>query len=408
MKQAAFLSIALLTILSLSCERAAQITDAPPAAELTQVEKQIISADNSFGFKLFTRINEGWQKKNVFISPLSVSMALAMTLNGANGATYDSIRKTLELAELTPEEINASYKNIRTVLPQIDPKVLFEIANSIWYRMGFTVEQTFLDVNRTAFDAEITQADFSNPATLDAINGWVNVKTHGKITEIINSISNDAMMFLINAIYFKGTWTYEFDKSKTEAMPFTTAEGKTVSCQMMRQKAFLAYAQIAETQVVDLPYGGGNYSMTIVLPPQGIDIDAYTAALTQDAWSGLIAALQKDTVQLYLPKFKVEWEDTVNRPLIELGMGIAFSWVTADFTRINRDGGIYISFVKHKTFVQVDEEGTEAAAVTIVGFERTSIGGGPPVVMLNRPFLFMIREHSTGTVVFVGKIVDPS
>jgi len=380
----------------------------PNRGQLTVLEKSVISSGNSFGFNLFTKVNNSEQNKNVFISPFSVSMAFGMALNGANGQTLVSLKNVLGDAGVSLDDINSSYKNISAVLTSLDTKVAFQIANSIWYRNGFAVQQKFLDDNKNYLDAEARELDFSQADAVQTINGWVDTKTHGKIPTIIDAIPDYMVMYLINAIYFKGTWTYQFDSQNTKDALFTCADGSTVSCKLMDQEATFAYYADATMQVIDLPYGDRFFSMTVILPAAGTSIDQFTSTLTQDQWNTITAHLDSSKVVLSLPKFKLEYKKTLNNELIAMGMGIAFS-DHADFTRISQTGGLTISEVLHKTFVEVNEEGTEAAAVTAIGIRNTSAGGDPSphIMRIDRPFIFAIREHQSGTILFIGKIVNP-
>jgi serine protease inhibitor len=375
---------------------------------LTPLEKSVVASANSFGFRLFSKINAVQTDSNVFISPFSVSMAFGMALNGANGATLDSLKQALGDAGMSMDEINQSYKNVSATLTTLDPRVAFRIANSIWYVTGFEVLQKFLDDNKTYFDAEVASLDFSQPSALQTINNWVNTKTNGKIPTILDRIERGVVMYLINAIYFKGAWTYQFDPQYTKDAPFTCTDGSTVSCQLMSQQATFAYYDNSEMQAIDVPYGDRMFSMTVILPCAGTSIDQFAAALTEDRWNTIVSSLDSSKVDLFIPKFKLEYKKTLNDELQALGMTIAFT-PEADFSRITPGGGIYISEVKHKTFVEVNEEGTEAAAVTSIEFIRsTAEGPSIPVMRIDRPFIFAIREHQSGTILFIGKIVNPS
>jgi serpin B len=293
-------------------------------------------------------------------------------------------------------------------LTNLDPKVAFQIANSIWYKDDFPVLQKFLDDNKKYFDAEVSALDFTQPSALQTINDWVNAKTQGKIPTILDEIPPDAVMYLINAIYYKGVWTYQFDSVDTEDGSFTCANGGIVSCKLMKQEATFAYYADAGTQVIDLPYGDRSFSMTIIMPTIGTSIDQYAASLTQTQWDEIISKLDSANVILSLPKFKLEYERTLNDELKAMGMGIAFSDF-ADFTRISQDGGLAVSRVLHKTFVEVNEEGTEAAAVTAIEIIETSAEEPAKRYMtIDRPFIFAIREHNSGTILFIGKIVSPA
>lgn len=372
--------------------------------DLTPLEKKLVEADEKFGLKLFRRVVQSEPDKNVFISPLSVSMALGMTYNGAAGTTEEAMRHVLEFGDLSFEEINESFQSLIALLSQLDPRVRFDIANSIWYRLGFDVEQDFIDVNQTYFDAEVRGLDFSSPDAIDVINGWVDQNTNGKIQEIIDSINPLTVMFLINAIYFKGTWTYEFDKDLTSDDLFTTPDGSQIPCKMMNQEGEFLYLETDDFQAVDLPYGDERFSMTIFLPRPGKSVDSLIAQFTPENWTGWIGSLSKTSLNLQFPKFKLEYEIKLNDVLQALGMGICFEPGQADFSKMNRDFDLFISQVKHKTFVEVDEEGTEAAAVTVVEIRLTSTGS---VMRVDRPFVFVIRENQSNTLLFMGKIVAP-
>jgi len=378
--------------------------------ELSSAETGLIEADNAFGLKLFARILEQQDEgANVFVSPLSVAMALGMAYNGAEGATRDAMRATLELHGLGLEEVNQSYRDLIDLLRGLDPNVEFMIGNSIWYDQRYTFQQEFLDVNREYFDAEVTGLDFTSPGAAPTINDWVSEKTKGKIDEIVSSpISPELVMFLINAIYFKGDWTRPFDKDRTRPAPFTLADGSRKQVDMMfypEPDSVWVYADGSVT-VLDLPYGGRAYSMTIVLPAEGADVGSLVASLSAEAWRAWTVGLRVERAIVSMPKFTLEYELELSDALKALGMGVAFDPSVADFTRIY-DGAerVFISKVKHKTFVDVNEEGTEAAAATSVEVGVTSL---PPVIAVDRPFLFAIREKFSGTILFMGVIEDPT
>ncbi len=375
--------------------------------DLTPLEKRVVESGEEFGLKLFREVIQAEKDKNVFISPLSVSMALGMTLNGAAGGTFAAMQNTLELAGLSTEEINQSYKSLMELLVQLDPKVKFEMANSIWYRQGMNFEQAFIDINKTFFDAAVRGLNFDDPQAKDIINAWVNEKTHGRIEKIVDQINPEHVMFLINAIYFKGIWTYRFDPTNTKDDLFITVGGSSMPCKMMHVKSDFSYFANESFQAIDLPYGDAGFSMTILLPMVPSDIDALIAELTPEKWSAWVGSFSKHAVNLFLPKFTMQYDLTMNDVLSALGMGIAFT-SGADFTRMYKPGNLAISKVKHKSFVQVDEEGTEAAAVTSVEIGVTSAwGGGSLTMRVDHPFVFAIRENHSGTILFIGKVVAP-
>jgi serpin B len=374
--------------------------------ELTVTEKKLVQSGNNFGFKFFKKMNEANTDKNVFLSPLSVSVALGMTLNGAREQTFDAMRSTLEFEGLMQEEINGSYLSLIRLLQGLDKKVVFEIANSIWYRNELNVQKKFIDDNEKNFDAEIAAMDFTDPGSIKRINQWVSDKTHDKIQRIVDSLDPNLVMLLINAIYFKGTWTYEFDKSKTFDDAFTSSDGTKTPCRMMTQEGDFSYLNSELFQAVDLPYGNGEFSMLILLPNSGVSVNNLIATLDQAKLNTITENLRITSGTVEMPKFKQELKYTLNDILAAMGMGVAFTPGAADFSGIDSNIGkyLFISDVTHKTFVEVNEEGTEAAAVTSVGISVTSVGGGGFYFRADHPFVFLIKENRSQTVLFVGKL----
>ncbi len=377
---------------------------------LTVQESAVVESSQDFSLNLFKAVSvlPSEAGSNLFISPFSVSTALSMALNGAAGQTYSDIQSVLELSDLSEDERNSAYQSLHQLLSGIDKKVLFEIANAMWYRNGFEILPSFVDVNRRYFYAEVDSLDFSAPSALDIINNWVNEKTHGKIDKILDQIPSDAVLYIINAIYFKALWQYEFDKDFTTEENFYPTPQTPVKTPMMKTTADLKYYEDSTVQIVDLPYGQGNFSMTVFLPKPALSLDAFIAGLDKEQWNWYLNHLEIKNGTVSFPKLKIEYRLLMNDVLEQMGMGSAFSG-SADFSRIRSRGGIFISRVIHKTFVQVDEEGTEAAAVTLVEFRETSVGPELDFYMnMNRPFMFVIREKETDTILFMGKIVKPS
>jgi serine protease inhibitor len=379
---------------------------------LTSEEKELVSAYNAFGFSMFKGlVQNAPPDTNIFISPLSISMALGMTLNGAAGTTEESMKTTLEFGGMDIEQIDACYRSVIDLLTELDQDVVFEIANSIWHRPDLNPRPEFLDACETYFDSEVTALDFSLPEAADLINAWVSDKTHGKIQNMIQSpIHPLTVMFLINAIYFLGNWTYEFDPDLTQDDWFNPEEGVKTPCRMMHQPgpdelAEYSYLETDDFQAVDLPYGNGLFSMVIVLPAEGVSLDGLIEGCDPETWDVWMASFGTKEGSIQIPKFEIEYEDTLNRVLINMGMGVAFGG-GADFSRIAEDRDLFISSVRHKTYVRVDEAGTEAAAVTVVEIRE---GSAPDAfhMRVDRPFLFAIREHHSGTVLFIGKMFDP-
>jgi len=393
-------------LLMVQCSDKSTSTPTPtPVRDLTAAEKELVTSSNKFGLKLFREIVSQEGNKNIFVSPLSVSMALGMTYNGANGATQEAMQSTLELRGMSLEDVNKSYRSVIDLLRGLDSKVVFQIANSIWYRQGFEVESTFVDLNRTYFDAVVQGLDFADPSAVATINDWVSENTNGKIDKIVERIPDLTVMYLIDAIYFKGTWKYKFDPAKTSAQPFYLPDGSTETCQMMYVKSDqVATLSTDDFFAVDLKYGDGDFSMTILLPNGNMSLDSVMVQLTDENWRSWLGQFATRNLILQIPKFEIEYEKSLKDVLRAMGMSIAFS-DSADFTGINQRGNLLITEVEHKTYVKIDEEGTEAAAVTSVGVGYTS---APSSFTVDRPFLFVIHENHSGTILFMGKIVDPT
>lgn len=377
--------------------------------ELSVAEQDLIQADNTFALQLFREIARQDADKNVFVSPLSVAMALGMTYNGAAGSTRQAMQDALELQGLTVQEINQSYRDLIDLLRNLDPAVELTLANSIWYRNTMTFKQAFLDVNQQFFDAEVAALDFADPTAAPTINGWVDAKTNGKIPEIVpDPIPDYIVMYLINAIYFKGDWSYQFDKDRTRGAPFTLANGSQTTVDMMTHGEEIEFGLNSDigVQIADLTYNGKAFSMTILLPEDASEIDALVDRLTAANWEAWIGGLTTGSMSVYLPKFTLEYKIKLNEVLDALGMGEAFQPGVADFSGMCCEpGDLYIDEVLHKTFVDVNEEGTEAAAVTSVGVGVTS---APPSFVVDRPFVFVIRERFSGTILFMGRVLDPT
>jgi serine protease inhibitor len=374
------------------------ITALPRA--LTESENKIITGNNDFAFDLFRTGNLAQHKTNVFISPLSASMALGMTANGANGATYDEMRATLRLTGATREDVDGGYKSLITLLRGLDPNTNFSIANSIWYEQTFPFSTSFLDEGKLYFDAQVQALDFRSPSAVTTINAWVKAQTNNRIPAILDAIDPAEVMFLVNAIYFKGIWQKQFDKSKTVDAPFHAADGTMATVPMMARGSGVQYAATPEYSAVDLPYGNSAFTMTVILPSPNADIDAFAESFDQTKWNTLVSSLHDSNLEVFLPRFRIEWKRELNDDLWQLGMRLAF--YNADFTRMSPLGlNLVITRVLQKTFVDVDEQGTEAAAATMVGIGLVSM---PAAFRADRPFLVVIRERFSGTILFIGKI----
>ena len=377
----------------------------PTPLNLSVKTAEVIASDNAFGLNLFRDVLAAAEAdENVMVSPLSVSLALTMTYNGAEGETKVAMEQAMEMTGLNRAEINSLNKDLVTALLAHDPSVKLEIANSIWYRDDFTVKPDFISVNQNYYDAVVNAMDFADPGTVDVINQWVADQTHKKIEKIVDQISSESFMFLINAIYFKGDWRYQFDKKDTHDGEFYLSENNPVMVPMMHQELDLNICRQPGFTAAELPYGKGNWSMFVFVPEAGHDLNDLVADFNSENWNQWMNEFHESSeVNLTMPKFTFEFETSLAEVLKAMGMEIAFTSM-ADFSGILDGGGLMISDVKHKTFVQVDEEGTEAAAVTSVEVELTSIGN---FFVVNKPFLFVIAEKSSNTILFAGRVMTP-
>lgn len=379
--------------------------------ELTSLEKELIKADQQFSYRLF-RETVVWDQKeeNIFISPLSVSMALAMTLNGAQGETFQDMRETLALSDMELDEINESFQSLVELLVTTDPAVQLKIANSIWHREGFPVSEDFRQRIEEFFEARIEGLDFSDPASVDIINNWVSENTEQLIDTIIEEIPGNVVMYLINALYFKGDWLRQFDPEDTAPATFHLESGGTVEVEMMNQEGRFATYLSEEVQMIELPYGDSLFTMTVLMPGSAekpIDqfVEEEVTAENLAEWRSNLNVSEFHQTMVGLPKFEMEYEITYNDILKAMGMEIAFAPGQADFSGLveAESAGLWIDEVKHKTFVRVDEEGTEAAAVTSVAIVESL----PPSMIVNRPFVFIIYERESGVNLFMGKVKNP-
>ena len=370
---------------------------------LTKSEEGINASANSFGFDVFHAL---YKEEQVLFSPLSASLALSMTATGADGNTAKQMTKVLGFDGFTTDEVNGYYKKMVSALLSADPKTVFEIANSLWIIDDIMVKKPFIDDCKKYYASEVYSADFSKQSTIDKVNKWCSDKTHGKIKSILDKPDPLLVMALMNALYFNGTWTHPFPDLLENK--FNTISGKTVDVEMMHVTEELSYAEYDGFSMVNLPYGNGAFSMKVILPKEKEDFGKAVRRFDAKTLDKLNGKVSKKNVSVIMPKFTFECQSNLKDVLIGLGMEDAFNGSKADFSKMS-DDGLYIGFVKQKTFIDVNEKGTEAAAVTIVGMEKNAVGGPEPEIIrfiADRPFLFVIQENSTGAVLFIGQKVS--
>jgi serine protease inhibitor len=378
----------------------------PVQIPLTSAQTALVGTSNTFAFDIFKEIiNDSQNSENVMISPLSISYALSMTLNGANGATRDSMLKALRVSGITLDEINGSYKNLTDALTSVDQRVAISIANSVWVEKNFTVKTPFINTLKDDYAADTRQFDITDPNVVVPINTWISDKTNGLIPKMLNELQDNTVMLLINAIYFKGKWKSEFEKSNTDNATFYKPAG-TISTPMMFQEDEFKVFDGDGFKIGEFPYGQGNFVMDIILPDANDGVASLLPLITSASFESWIGQLQSQKILLYIPKFKYEYKKDLKEILTDMGMGIAFS-DNADLSNIS-DISLLINEVKHQTFIETNEEGTEAAAATVVGIGETSAGPPRFVFNANHSFIYIIRETTTNSILFMGKVADPS
>ncbi|MEH2148320.1 serpin family protein [Nostoc sp.] len=383
--------------------------ETPLQKKTVNTDTKIVESSNKFGFKLFSEVLKNDQgEKNIFISPSSVAIALAMTYNGASGSTQQAMAKTLELQGMNLPEINSSYAAVlKQLLDNSDTKVQLKIANSLWANQDVSFAPDFLKKTQDFYQAKVSNLNFKDAAASSIINNWVKENTNGKINKIVETIEPNQVLFLINAIYFKGNWSNEFDKNQTAQYPFQITSGKRKQHPMMSQNGDYRYYESEQFQAVSLPYGkDGKVSFYIFLPKQNSNLKDFYQNLNVENWEKWMTQFNKQKGFIRLPRFKTDYEVTLNDALKSLGMEEAFS-NKANFSGMGKN--FAISQVKHKTFVEVNEEGTEAAAATSVGIVATSLReeAEPFRMIVDRPFFCVIRDDQTGNVLFMGSIIEP-
>ena len=381
----------------------------PKDINLSAAAPVAIQSSNEFGIELFTKVTES-ENKNLMLSPLSASAALTMLLNGCGGDTYSQLQGTLKYPSgMTISEINEAYKSLVGQLITIDPKVKLALANAIFYRNGFNVKPPFLATMSDDYKATVKGLDFAAPSALTTINKWASDNTNGKIPEVLTEISGDAVMFIMNALYFNGDWSYRFDKSLTDELPFHPDGGSTTDVTTMKGEVGSKVAYGDGFKALEMPYGQTNFTMVVIVPDE--TLSALYPSFTYPVWDQLTSDLDEKPefgkVIVTMPKFKFSYEKFLNDQLISMGMIDAFDPYGADLSGIS-DNQIYVSFVKQNTFVDVDEEGTEAAAVTTIGIYTTT-SAGPHInqFIIDKSFIFAIRERTTNTLLFLGQVINP-
>lgn len=372
----------------------------------TEVNPQLVAGNTRFGFKLLQQIQKQQAEENVFISPPSIAAALFVAYNGAQEETRQAIAQTLEVQGMSIEALNRGNAGLKAALENSDEKVKVAIANSLWLNQDASFQPDFLQKIGEYYGAKLTQLDFSDPAAISNINDWVSQNTNSKIQKIVQDIDPQTILLIVNAIYFKGSWSQEFDKSATQDLRFTLLDGTQKQHPLMSQSGDYPYYEQERFQAISLPYGEGRWSFYVFLPKKNTSLESFYESLTAENWENWMNEFRSLPGSIVLPRFTLEYDTTLNDSLKALGMEVAFDQNRADFSGMTSERA-FVNEVRHKTFVEVNEEGTEAAAATSVGIVVTSVPPPPFEMTVDRPFFCAIRDNKTGTILFMGSIVDP-
>ncbi|WP_346938706.1 serpin family protein [uncultured Clostridium sp.] len=413
MKLKKIISLMLVAIISTSligCEKFSSKNNEQISAK--EVDKKVVEGNNKFAFNIFKEISKDESNKNVFISPLSISMALTMTYNGARENTKAEMNKVLGYEGMDYDKINNDYKILHSYLENLDENIKLNISNSIWIKEGEDINKEFININKDIFGAKVDNLDFTKPSSVDKINNWIEKSTNKMIKDMLKGpIDGNVIMYLINAIYFKGQWQDPFDTNDNIIGEFTNSKGEKSKIDFMRKiadsdKTF--YGEKDDFQAIKMPYDSGKVSMYAVLPKEGLDIDSFINTLDMNKWNSIKKSIgkEKEAVNVSFPKFQIEYgAKELKEPLVSLGMKDIFS-DAANLSGIRE--GIYVSSVLHQGKIEVNENGSEAAAVTIVEVRETAM----PIIdetkefIANRPFVFIIEDEESGTILFMGKLEE--
>lgn len=370
---------------------------------------RLVRANNDFGFRLLKELMSGRPKENVFVSPVSIQLALQMTYMGTKGETKRQIAEALSLVGLTKEEIAQYSHHLLARLDGFSGEIDLSVANSIWTQKDTPFKPEFLDTKKKHYEAKVEELDFSSPGAVARINGWVRKETKGKIKKIVNRLTLSDMMVLINAIYFRGAWKEKFEKENTKEQPFFLTVGPK-ELPMMKKEDRFYYLEKKGLQLIRLPYGEDReLAAYVALPRKGYGLENLVAGLSWEEWKGWVSQMERGRGLLVLPRFKLRYEKTLNESLKRLGLGLAFDKKRADLSGIVDipDQNTYLSKVNHKTFIQVDEEGTEAATFPLMRTPSASPPPEPFEMIVDHPFLFAIADEETDAFLFVGGIWEP-
>jgi serine protease inhibitor len=403
-----------LVSIATSCD-VARCVSAEISAPDPALTSRVSSATDDFGFRLLKALAKE-QTQNTIISPLGVSTVFAMAYNGAAGGTKTEMAKTLGLGSLSDDDINRANHSLMLALAKADPAAQPEIANALWVQKNFPINPDFRTVCQSFYDASAANLDFIRDpkGAVAEINSWVDKHTHHRIPVLVKEVDSNTRLILTDAVHFKGDWSSKFKGRDTRPRPFHLLSGDSRNTAMMDQWGDFLYLENKDFQAIRLPYGNERYAMYVLLPRKIAGLRGLLRSLDEKHWKEWSGQFTSKSVEIFLPKFETAYSEELNDVLIEMGMKLAFDRGKADFSRIplspTPGNALYISRVEHKTWIKVDEEGTEAAAATSTEFELLSaVGhGGSFVMIVDHPFFFAITEQQSGALLFAGVVMDPT
>ena len=406
MKNKIIAPLLILSMLLLGCAPQIEIPSADDSGATLEGVNELVKASNQFGLDIYSRLSQ--KPGNVFISPWSLSSALSMTYEGARGDTADEMKNVMHLPDA--EARQSSFARLFNDINKKDKKYLLYTANALWAQEGFDFLPEYFNLVEKYYAGKASNVDFAGDLeeSRKTINKWVEDNTNNKIKDLFppNSLDSLTRLVLTNAVYFKGNWDKQFDKQATYKDDFMVSNDKTVQVDMMSlHDEDFNYYEDDKLQVLEMPYEGKELSMIILLPKDA-DLKSLESAITADSLQGWRSALRQESLDVYMPKFTFETKYFLNDVLKAMGMPLAFT-ENADFSGMDGRNDLFIGIVVHQAFVEVNEEGTEAAAATGVGMTLTAM----PMVKTFRadhPFIFLIQERSSGNILFLGRVVDPS
>ncbi|HHV39777.1 MAG: serpin family protein [Bacteroidales bacterium] len=372
---------------------------------LTKAQQDVLDRSQVFAIDFFKEMGKEQEKGNLFVSPLSLSLALSAVTNGAEGSTQEQMKAVLGFQDFSLEQMNGFYKKLIPALQKADRQVTLHSANAVWIEKAFPVKKPFLDALQHYYKASVNKLDFRDGKAPGIINKWCKDNTNGMIPEIIDRVDPSYKLFYTNALYFKGDWKSTFDKKHSQEGLFRNGTGQASEVVFMEQTQTFPYYEEDRVALAEFPYGNEAFSMVIALPAEGVTAEECLQSLTLEKWHSWMESLSPVELHVRMPRFELEYdsEDMMIPVLSRMGMDIAFDGSRADFSNIS-DIPLFIDLIKQNARIKVDEKGTEAAAVTIIGVRYTSIGPAPVPFYIDRPFILFIKEKSTGTLLFTGLV----